>query len=184
MWARISAYPLGGAAWPEFGAKLARKQRWTPGFARQAIEEYRRFCFLAMVSPTPMTPSREVDEVWHLHLLHTRDYWGRWCGEALGRPLHHDPAAGGTADLYLVREQYAETLALYRHYFGPSPEAHWPSTRRRFGKASRLRLLPLPWLPPWPPARFWQGWRLPAPRQTRGRRPAATPLAPDGGGDS
>jgi hypothetical protein len=173
LWARIRAYPLGAKAWPEFGPRLAREQRWPPGFARQAIEEYRRFCFLALVSPTAMTPSEEVDEVWHLHLFHTRDYWGSWCGEALGRPLHHDPAAGG--DAAIMREQYGETLLLYERYFGPSPESHWPATRRRFGKKPRFRLLPWLW---WRP-----GWRRQA-APNPGRRPAAGRFAGDGGGGS
>ena len=47
-------------------------QGWTHEQALEAIEEYRRFCFLACVAGAAVTPSDQVDEVWHQHLTHTR----------------------------------------------------------------------------------------------------------------
>ena len=103
--------------------------------------EYGRFCFLAVVSPTPVTPSEEVDEVWHLHLTYSRDYWDVWCGAVLQAPLHHDPTPGGAAAQAVYRAQYAETLALYEGFFGLPPEALWPATHRRFGARPRFRVV-------------------------------------------
>lgn len=51
-------------------------------------------CFLSVVSDTPVTPSQDVDEVWHVHLTYLRDYWDVWCGRVLQRRLHHDPTEG------------------------------------------------------------------------------------------
>ena len=53
--------------------------------------EYRRFLFLCKEYPcTPLSPLRDVDEVWHAHILHTQDYAAD-CKGFLGRFLHHCP---------------------------------------------------------------------------------------------
>ncbi len=55
-----------------FATRLARENGWSLAYARRAIEEYRRFVFLALVAGHPVTPSDQVDQVWHLHLTYTR----------------------------------------------------------------------------------------------------------------
>lgn len=117
-----------------FTARLARDRGWSVAFARAAVDEYRRFCFLAAVAPEPVTPSEEVDEVWHQHLTYSRDYWTRWCRDALGCDLHHDPTAGGPVERQRFVAQYAATLALYECYFGPPAATFWPGTALRFGR--------------------------------------------------
>jgi hypothetical protein len=79
-----------------------------------------------------VTPSEVVDEVWHQHLIYSRDYWDRWCGEILQAPLHHDPTPGGPEAQAIYRRQYAETLALHERFFGPPGEALWPASHLRF----------------------------------------------------
>ena len=139
LWHRLRDHPFENASLDlDFTQRLARDRAWTLAFARAAVEEYRCFCFLAVVSPTPVTPSEEVDEVWHQHLVYSRDYWDLWCGVALGRALHHDPTPGGRAAGQTYRAQYAATLALYERYFGAPPLALWPATHRRF-RAPRFR---------------------------------------------
>jgi hypothetical protein len=58
----------------EFHHRLARDKAWTLEFARGAVMEYRHFCFLTFSGSGVMTPSEEVDEIWHQHLTYTRDY--------------------------------------------------------------------------------------------------------------
>lgn len=143
LWERVAAHPFenDGIAL-DFTRRLARTLGWPLDETRALVEEYRRFCFLAVVGDIgAVTPSEEVDEVWHLHLAYTRDYWDRWCGEALGRRLHHDPTAGGPAEQARYRAQYAATLALYERWFGPPPPAFWPGTARRFAAKPRFRLV-------------------------------------------
>ena len=96
LWQRIAAFEFDpvDAALP-FSRRLARDNGWSDAFAQRAVEEYRRFVFLAMVAGHPVTPSDEVDQVWHLHLCYTRSYWEDLCGEVLPRPLHHGPTRGG-----------------------------------------------------------------------------------------
>ncbi|MGE4069796.1 MAG: TIGR04222 domain-containing membrane protein [Lysobacterales bacterium] len=154
LWARLQAHPF---EQPELGLdfarRLAREQGWTLTYARRAIDEYRRFCFLACVSDHELTPSDAVDEVWHLHLCYTRDYWKQFCPEVLGRALHHGPTLGGREESLRYREQYAQTIALYEDYFGETPLDLWPGTRERFAAK-----------PAWITVEHGRYWLLPKPR--------------------
>lgn len=58
-----------------FVGRLARDNGWKPGYAERVYREYLRFVFLAATAGHPVTPSVDVDEVWHLHLCYTRSYW-------------------------------------------------------------------------------------------------------------
>lgn len=140
VWRRLAAldFDVPGASLP-FTTRLARDNGWTEEFAKRAIEEYRRFAYLSVVSRQPVTPSDEVDQVWHLHLCYTRHYWGPF-REALGQPLHHGPTEGGKAQGQLFRQQYDATLNLYMDEFGEVPPADlWPKAAIRFGKAPSAR---------------------------------------------
>lgn len=144
LWDRIAAHPFDS---PDDGIDLvrrfAREQGCTLAEARSAVEEYRRFAFLCCHSDRELTPSLLVDEVWHLHLLHTRDYWQHWCPEVLRRPLHHGPTRGRPVDNARYRRQYAETLALYEQHFGTPSASAWPGTRERFAANARIRRIDL-----------------------------------------
>lgn len=139
--ARIAAHSFDSDDPLSFTRRLARDHGWTLPFARGAVREYGRFCFLAVATPGPVTPSEEVDEVWHLHLTYSRDYWTVWCRDVLGTALHHEPTRGGPAEQSRFRAQYAGTLAAYEAFFGPPPPLFWPATHRRFGARPRFRLL-------------------------------------------
>ncbi|TDU26581.1 uncharacterized protein (TIGR04222 family) [Panacagrimonas perspica] len=138
-WARIQDHLGSEQGQLDLASILVRKFRWTRDYAERAVEEYRRFCFLAACSGHPVSPSAEVDEVWHLHLQYTRDYWERFCPQVLGTPLHHEPGGRNTSQDRMFREQYAQTMASYQQCFGPPPEAFWPGTVRRFDAAPRFR---------------------------------------------
>lgn len=136
LWQRLSAYAIGpeGASLG-FAQRLARENRWSHEHTARVIEEYKRFCFLAMTAGHEVTPSDAVDQVWHLHLTYSRDYWQRFCPEILGAELHHGPTAGGMSEKSRFYDQYAATLASYEAAFGvPAPMDIWPDAARRFGK--------------------------------------------------
>ena len=138
---RIENHPFDPGDALGFTRRLARDHDWTTAFAQGAVREYGRFCFLAVATPDPVTPSEEVDEVWHLHLTYSRDYWTIWCSEVLRTGLHHDPTKGGPAEQRRFRAQYARTLAAYEAFFGPPPPLFWPATYRRFATRPRFRVL-------------------------------------------
>ncbi|MDB5046588.1 MAG: hypothetical protein JWQ08_2638, partial [Deinococcus sp.] len=93
-------------------SRLQDEQGWTLAKTLRALEEYRCFLVLAATSGFSVTPSRLVDEVWHLHLTFTRDYWERLT-PLLPAPLHHEPASGQVGDAAHHANQYLSTLDLY-----------------------------------------------------------------------
>lgn len=136
LWKRLDGYTIGPeTAALSFAARLARENRWEAPHASRVIEEYKRFCYLAMTAGHEVTPSDAVDQVWHLHLTYSRDYWGTFCPDVLRGELHHGPTAGGAAEKSRYYDQYARTLGIYEATFGePPPPDIWPAARRRFGK--------------------------------------------------
>ena len=116
-----------------FAARLARENRWSLDHAHRVIGEYKRFCFLAMTAGHEVTPSDGVDQVWHLHLTYSRDYWQVFCPLVLGADLHHGPTQGGRAARARYYRQYADTLAAYETALAtPAPADIWPAARQRF----------------------------------------------------
>ena len=117
-----------------FASRLARDNGWSKGYTTRVISEYRKFAFLAVAAGHPVTPSDQVDQAWHLHLLYTRSYWNRFCKETLGKPLHHGPTKGGGEEREKFNEWYGKTRESYRRFFGEDPpDDIWPEAKIRFG---------------------------------------------------
>lgn len=132
---RIESFDIdGGCVGLPFAARLARDNGWSRTRADRVVGEYKRFVFLSVTSDTPVCPSEDVDAAWHLHLTYTRSYWQRFCGELLGRPLHHEPTKGGPAEHEKHLAMYARTLRRYREAFGSdAPADVWSPAEARFG---------------------------------------------------
>jgi hypothetical protein len=118
LWDAIRAHPLpADAAGASFAEQLAREHKITGRTADRAIEEYRRFLYLSALGEGRSVPSRAVDAVWHLHLNHTRDYWGKLVPDVLGgRPIHHEP---GSPDGHA--SDFRDTIRRYEREFGEAP---------------------------------------------------------------
>ncbi len=142
LWDRIEAHDFDdGAGELGFRERLAAETGWSKRTVEEAIEEYRRFAYLWATAAHPVTPSIAVDIVWHLHLAYTRNYWDYFCGHVLGRPMHHEPTAGGPEERKRYRRQYEETLETYEQVFGLRPPArYWPDADRRFAQVAQPRL--------------------------------------------
>jgi hypothetical protein len=144
-----------------FTSRLAREQGWSHAFAGRVTAEYLRFIHLAMTAGHPVTPSEQVDQAWHLHLIYTRSYWGKLCRDTLGTELHHGPTVGGSGEDAKFVDWYRQTLASYRTIFGePAPADIWPDPAVRFADAGAGR-----WIDS---TRFWL---IPRPRWTRRKKP-------------
>lgn len=139
LWLRLQACELDNpdASFP-FSRRLARENGWSHPFARRVITEYLKFVYLFQLGEGPVTPSDEVDQVWHLHLTYTRHYWGPFT-QAMGAPLHHGPTLGGSAQASRFEDLYGKTLALYRREFGEPPQDIWPSAKIRFTRPLKAK---------------------------------------------
>ena len=135
---------------------LMRSNGWNQSFAMRAMEEYKKFVFLAMVADHLVTPSDQIDQVWHLHLFYSDAYWNDFCPRVLGRPLHHQPTRGGAEQRQHFQLLYRATIASYRTYFGDPPVDLWPPVDVRFGRDLQMQRRPI--RPPFRPWRWLRRW--------------------------
>lgn len=128
LWEKIARFELDDPqASTTFSDKLSHEQRWTKAFTYQAISEYKRFMFLCVILPHGASPSKVVDEVWHMHLTYTKSYWIDFCRDTLGKDIHHIPSTGGKEQQAKHEDWYEDTLLQYVRYFGEEAPKHiWP----------------------------------------------------------
>ena len=151
---RILAFSLDEPDAPRpFCSRLAHEQGWTLAYTARVCEEYKRFLAISAVMGHPVSPSNDVDQAWHLHLLFTRSYWEDLCKGILGFPLHHHPASGQPKQAQTFSDWYQKTLESYASLFGQKPPQDiWP-TREAHGEWRRVNTR--------------KAWILPKPRLFR-----------------
>ncbi len=113
-----------------FADKIARKHQWKKQFCVKAIDEYKKFIFLAVVSDFNVTPSKYIDVVWHEHLLFTKAYRD-FCTEIIEYNLDHYPELVPTDEqTETYKEQYLATIRSYIKEFAVLPPAAiWDVTK-------------------------------------------------------
>lgn len=86
-----------------------------------AEERYRRFLALkAKYRDRELSPTKDIDLMWHLHMLSPRHYLAD-CTAIFGALLDHDGGFGATPDELPVLQQIAEeTAGLWEKEFGES----------------------------------------------------------------
>ena len=95
---------------------------WTLEQALRGIERYKTFLFISFLYPQLLlVPTPEIDRVWHVHILHTRQY-GNDCQRVFGRFIHHEPDSElqGKSHPSNFAQAFAQTqalLAVYEGYF-------------------------------------------------------------------
>ncbi len=129
LWEKIKNFNLDDpySSFP-FSKKLSQQNNWSLSFTNKAIAEYRKFIYLCCISPTGASPSETIDEVWHLHLTYTDNYWNKFCKETLNKEIHHYPSKGGVTESEKHVNWYAATLELYESIFEMKPPQDiWPA---------------------------------------------------------
>ena len=101
--------------------RLAKENGWSKNYATSVFHEYKKFIFLARFAGHMVTPSYELDQAWHIHLIYTKSYWEEMCGGILGRKIHHNPGTGEEGDENKFKEAYMQTRESYRKFFGYNP---------------------------------------------------------------
>lgn len=133
LWEKLNDYELDD---PEvnfsFTDRLVRENGWGYDFAIRTVDEYKKFILLIVCSGHPCTPSDEIDQVWHLHLLYTRSYWTDMCQEILNLDIHHGPTKG-VSQRDDFKNYYSKTKESYVRFFNEQPPSDiWPSSKQRF----------------------------------------------------
>ncbi|MDB6119051.1 MAG: hypothetical protein JWO08_2832 [Verrucomicrobiaceae bacterium] len=152
LWQQVAAFQFDdNQAALTFSQRLARENGWSPVYAGRVVGEYRRFLYLAVRAGHPVTPSDEVDQAWHLHMVYTRSYWDDLCRDVLGQPLHHGPTRGGKKEAHKFGDWYQATLDSYRSLFETEPPVDiWRPAEVRFSSTARFQRVDLSgvWLLP------------------------------------
>lgn len=127
-WQKVESFEIDDPTAKEpFSFVLCDKMFWSKELAEHVIVEYKKFMLLCSMFPERnITPSVDIDTVWHLHLLYTRSYF-RFCNDALGCAfLHHEPSKGGDEQESFHENSYDKTLQTYSEVFGyEAPESVW-----------------------------------------------------------
>lgn len=102
--------------------RLEKIDKWPRDQAEEACSQYRNFLYLKKKygSDFEIPPSYDMDEVWHAHILHTKDYM-EFCQHVFGGYLHHFPheGDGGSPRLVELAEMFEnQTQRLYKLEFG------------------------------------------------------------------
>lgn len=141
LWSKLESFSLDNPNEAlTFSQRLARENNWTASFTERVILEYKKFLFLCATSSRPVTPSDEVDQAWHLHLVYTKSYWNDLCKNILGKDIHHNPTQGGQKESDKFTDYYEATLLLYQEKFGEAPPQDiWPPTPQRFSDIDFVR---------------------------------------------
>lgn len=98
---------------------------WSPERFVAAEAEYRRFLTLCKMFPNErLIPGRDVDSIWHRHMLNSRRYM-QDCEQYFGYYLHHQPHSRIIEDTRDPNVDWLNTLRLYEETFGEKPREGW-----------------------------------------------------------
>ncbi|HRG90409.1 MAG TPA: hypothetical protein PLW44_15415 [Chitinophagales bacterium] len=109
-----------------FSIRLAHENAWPACFTAKAIQEYKKFMYLAATANGMVSPSEIVDVVWHQHLIFTQSY-DNFC-KILGRKIEHIPSTHRNTEKHLFTEARERTAQLYLETFGDMPADIWQYT--------------------------------------------------------
>src|SRR6266850_4397718 len=114
---------------PELG------EGWTREYAQSIERAYRKYLTMLVKHPEDVEDivvSKDVDEFWHTHILHTMKYTED-CERVFGTYLHHNPDVGGRSPAEIERKAalVEKTRRLYQQEFGRAQDssAAWSGVR-------------------------------------------------------
>jgi hypothetical protein len=60
--------------------------------ADEIFKDTIEFLWTSAIGSKTLSPSKEIDDMWHVFILHTKDY-ETFCKEQLGKFVHHTPCS-------------------------------------------------------------------------------------------
>lgn len=106
-----------------FSIRLAYENCWTENFVKGAIQEYKKFMYLAATYDEMVSPSEIADKVWHQHLIFSKSYQ-EFCS-ILGKQIQHIPSTHHKDEFKNFKEAKERTEKLYHENFGEMPKEYW-----------------------------------------------------------
>ena len=107
--------------------RVAKENLWSDFFTFCVVEEYKKFLYLASI--TNVAPSFEIDQVWHAHMLFSKDY--EKTEKLLGKRIHHQPNIEGQSG----KDEYKNTFHIYWDTFGYNPPRKIWTTWKNYNHA-------------------------------------------------
>lgn len=93
------------------------------------LVEYRRYMAINVSFPESRHPlSKEVDDVWHAHILVSENY-SRFCDAVFGQYFHHYPVFDDEGQKMLVNAYFGQTIPHLTALFGKPTEKFWQNVR-------------------------------------------------------
>jgi uncharacterized protein (TIGR04222 family) len=124
LWLKIQAFDFDRPMSEyNFSTRLAKENYWTKNFTATAIQEYKKFMYLAGTSDMMVSPSGVVDTVWHQHLVFTNSY-NEICS-ILGKTIQHIPSTHNKVEAGKFKQAKERTRKLYSESFGEMPREIW-----------------------------------------------------------
>ncbi|OMJ65307.1 hypothetical protein SteCoe_38520 [Stentor coeruleus] len=112
--------------------KIVKRKYCTNKMISNYINEYVRFMTMLYFTNDPLTPSEEVDQVWHTHQCMTIEY-KNFCSTIFNKFIYHTPTVGGESESTKHVNLYDITIEFYCFLFKESPPIGlWPTTADRF----------------------------------------------------
>lgn len=100
--------------------RLVHKENWKMQEAEEAVRKYKNFLKLKVIhKQLAGVPTYEIDEVWHAHILHTKQYIED-CSQIFGHYMHHAPASPTGEDSEEMEQLYQNMARLYEETFQES----------------------------------------------------------------
>lgn len=92
---------------------------WSTADIERAVLRYRRFLGLVQEAPSrPVAPTRDIDFIWHLHMLSPRAYFAD-CQRLFGDILDHDGGFGKeSTELPILLRCFEQTSRRYESRYG------------------------------------------------------------------
>jgi len=118
LWGNIESTALVSSGDQNLIDRVKKKTGWSQIKTEKNVAEYRKFLYLATINDN-VVPAKDVDEVWHEHLLFTRDY-NAFCNNVLGKQIHHEPEVPNKPNKF--KDDYKKTGLSYQKEFGETPE--------------------------------------------------------------
>ena len=96
-------------------------KEWSGDQIEISIERYEKFLRLASKYPlASIAPTRDIDEIWHLHMLSPVSYYND-CMKLIGKILDHDGGFGAKSEeLPELESTFMETSKLWEKEYGIS----------------------------------------------------------------